>query len=89
VLRLHDPATYSYSGSGQRLPLQFVLDNIPSVRAEVLAQDGTAAITGNFLIDSGATARFGLRRPSAMHIRNFYLHRKRSKYQMWLPWEVS
>lgn len=54
VLRLHDPATYSYSGSGQRLPLQFIWDNIPSVRAEVFAQDGTA-ISGTFLIDSGAT----------------------------------
>jgi hypothetical protein len=54
VLRLHDPATYSYSGSGQRLPIQFIWDNIPSVRAEVVAQDGTA-ITGVFLVDSGAT----------------------------------
>ncbi len=54
VLRLHDPASYAYSGSGQRLPLQFVWDDIPTVRAEVVAQDGTA-ITGVFLVDSGAT----------------------------------
>jgi len=54
VLRLHDPAAYSYSGSGQRLPLQFIWDDIPTVRAEVVAQDGTA-ITGVFLVDSGAT----------------------------------
>ena len=54
VLYLHDPTTYSYSGSGQRLPLQFIWDDIPAVRAEVVAQDGTA-ITGVFLIDSGAT----------------------------------
>lgn len=54
VLRLHDPATFSYSGSGQRLPLQFLWDNIPSVHAEVVAQDGTA-IQGTFLVDSGAT----------------------------------
>jgi hypothetical protein len=59
VLRLHDPATYSYSGSGQRLPLQFVWDNIPSVRAEVVAQDGTT-ITGVFLVDSGATTAIWL-----------------------------
>jgi hypothetical protein len=59
MLRLHDPATYSYSGSGQRLPLQFIWDNIPSVRAEVVAHDGTA-ISGIFLIDSGATTAIWL-----------------------------
>src|SRR5439155_100931 len=59
VLHLHDPTTYSYSGSGQRLPLQFIWDNIPSVRAQVVAQDGTA-ITGIFLIDSGATTALWL-----------------------------
>ena len=61
VLRLHDPATFSYSGSGQRLPLQFLWDNIPSVQAEVVAQDGRA-IQGTFLIDSGATAAVWLTR---------------------------
>ncbi|PYU44460.1 MAG: hypothetical protein DMG53_16465 [Acidobacteria bacterium] len=59
VLHLHDPTTYSYSRSGQRLPLQFIWDNIPSVRAQVVAQDGTA-ITGIFLIDSGATTALWL-----------------------------
>jgi Aspartyl protease len=59
VLRLLDPATYSYSGPGQRLPIQFIWDNIPSVRAEVVAQDGTA-VTGIFLIDSGATTAIWL-----------------------------
>src|SRR5437660_10765169 len=59
VLRLLDPATYSYAGPGQRLPLQFIWDNIPSVRAEVVAQDGTA-ITGIFLMDSGATTAIWL-----------------------------
>ena len=59
VLRLHDPATYSYSGSGQRLPIQFIWNDIPSVRAEVVAQDGTA-ITGIFLVDSGATTAIWL-----------------------------
>ncbi len=54
VLRLHNPASYAYSGSGQRLPLQFIWDDIPTVRAEVVTQDGTA-ITGVFLVDSGAT----------------------------------
>ena len=61
VLRLHDPATFSYSGSGQRLPLAFRWDNIPSVQAEVRAQDGTA-IQGTFLIDSGATTAVWLTR---------------------------
>src|SRR6267378_1261112 len=59
VLRLHDPAAYSYSGSGQRLPLQFIWDDIPTVRADVVAQDGTA-ITGVFLVDSGATTAIWL-----------------------------
>jgi hypothetical protein len=54
VLRLYDPATYAYSGPGQRLPLQFIWDDIPTVRAEVVTQDGTD-ITGVFLVDSGAT----------------------------------
>jgi hypothetical protein len=61
VLHLYDPAAYSYSGSGQRLPLQFIWGNIPSVRAEVLTQNGTA-ITGIFLIDSGATTAIWLTR---------------------------
>ncbi len=59
VLHLHDPTTYSYSGSGQRLPLQFIWDNIPSVRAQVVAQDGTE-VSGVFLIDSGATSALWL-----------------------------
>jgi hypothetical protein len=59
VLHLHDPTNYSYSGSGQRLPLQFIWDNIPSVRAQVVAQDGTE-VSGVFLIDSGATSALWL-----------------------------
>jgi Aspartyl protease len=61
VLHLYDPAAYSYSGSGQRLPLQFIWNNIPSVQGEVVTQDGTA-ITGIFLIDSGATTAIWLTR---------------------------
>ncbi len=59
ALRLYDPATYSYSGPGQRLPLQFIWHDIPTVRAEVVAIDGTA-ITGVFLVDSGATTAIWL-----------------------------
>jgi len=59
VLRFHDPAAHSYSGSGQRLPLQFIWNDIPTVRAEVVAQDGTA-IAGVFLVDSGATTAIWL-----------------------------
>lgn len=59
VLRLHDPAAYSYSGSGQRLPLQFIWNDIPTVHAEVVAQDGTT-IDGVFLVDSGATTAIWL-----------------------------
>jgi hypothetical protein len=59
ALRFHDPAAYSYSGAGQRLPLQFIWNDIPTVRAEVVAQDGTA-ITAVFLVDSGATTAIWL-----------------------------
>ena len=56
---IHDPAVYCYSGSGQRLPLQFIWNDIPTVRAEVVMQDGTA-IMGTFLVDSGATTALWL-----------------------------
>ena len=59
VLRFYDPAAYSYSGSGQHLPLQFIWKDIPTIRAEVVMQDGTA-ITGTFLVDSGATTALWL-----------------------------
>jgi len=59
VLRFHDPAAYCYSGSGQHLPLQFIWNDIPTVHAEVVAQDGTA-IDGVFLVDSGATTAIWL-----------------------------
>jgi hypothetical protein len=59
VLRFQDPAAYSYSGSGQRLQLQFIWNDIPTVRAEVVMRDGTA-ITGTFLVDSGATTALWL-----------------------------
>lgn len=61
LVRFHDPASYSYSGSGEHFPLEFVWDNIPSVRAEVLTLDGTA-IQGVFLVDSGATTAIWLSR---------------------------
>jgi Aspartyl protease len=61
LLRFYDPASYSYSGSGEHLPLEFVWKNIPSVRAEVLTRDGTA-IQGIFLVDSGATTAIWLSR---------------------------
>lgn len=67
LVRFHDPASYSYSGPGEHLPLKFVWDNIPSVRAEVLTPDGTA-IQGVFLVDSGATTAIWLSRDfSDMH----------------------
>ena len=59
LLRFHDPAVYCYSGSGQRLPLQFIWNDIPTVHAEVVAQDGRA-IDGVFLVDSGATTAIWL-----------------------------
>jgi Aspartyl protease len=59
VLRLYDPAGYSYSGPGERLPLQFVWNGIPTVRAEIVRSDGTV-IQGTFLVDSGATTEMWL-----------------------------
>jgi hypothetical protein len=59
LLRFHDPAVYCYSGSGQRLPLQFIWNDIPTVHAEVVAQDGRV-IDGVFLVDSGATTAIWL-----------------------------
>jgi hypothetical protein len=59
VLRLYDPATYSYSGSGHRLPLEFTWDNVPRVRAEVITPEGKS-ITGIFLVDTGSTTGFWL-----------------------------
>jgi hypothetical protein len=59
LLRFHDPAVYCYSGSGQRLPLQFIWNDIPTVHAEVVTQDGRA-IDGVFLVDSGATTAIWL-----------------------------
>ena len=59
ILRLYDPTHYSYSGPGQRLPLQFVWNGIPTVRAEVVRSDGTV-IDGTFLVDSGATTAIWL-----------------------------
>jgi aspartyl protease len=61
VLRLYDPVNYSYLGPSQRLPLQFVWNGIPTVRAEAVRSDGTA-IEGTFLIDSGATTAVWLSR---------------------------
>jgi hypothetical protein len=61
VLRLHDPTAYSYSGSGQRVPLRFLWNEIPTVRAEVLTRDGMA-IEGTFVVDSGATTAIWLTR---------------------------
>lgn len=59
VLRFHDPALYCYSGSGQRLPLQFLWNDIPTVHIEVLTEGGTA-INAVFLVDSGATTAIWL-----------------------------
>jgi len=61
LVRFHDPASYSYSGNGQLLQHEFVWDNIPSVRDEVLTRDGTP-IQGIFLVDSGATTAIWISR---------------------------
>jgi hypothetical protein len=48
VLRLHEPASWSYLGSGQALPLELE-GGLPFVRAEV-APAGQAPVRGRFLI---------------------------------------
>ena len=53
IMKLYDPATWKYAGSGERLPLRVDNAGQPHVRAS-FAIAGGAPVEGEFLIDSGA-----------------------------------
>ena len=61
VLRLHDKDRFSYSGSGDILPLTFIHGGYPVIEAEV----GVAGrdIKGRFLLDFGSGASLALHTP--------------------------
>jgi hypothetical protein len=61
VIHLYEPATYSYSGKGERLPL--VLEgNIPQVTATVSVA-GKPPVKAKFTIDTGARTALNLSSP--------------------------
>ncbi len=58
VLRFYDPAVYCYSGSGQRLPLQFIWNDIPA-HPEVLSAQGTIEVPKVVAVGGELSARVG------------------------------
>lgn len=62
VLRLHDKDNFSYSGSGEILPLTFVHGGHPIIEAEV-AVAGRPPIKGRFVLDFGSGASLALHTP--------------------------
>src|SRR5438034_2916564 len=53
VVNLYQPESYSYSGSGEVIPVTLE-DNLPFIRARI-ALAGRPVIGGKFVLDSGAT----------------------------------
>jgi hypothetical protein len=51
TIKLHDPASYTYTGEGERIPLRF-RNTAPIVTAEI-KRPGRAPISGQFEIDTG------------------------------------
>lgn len=51
VMRLHSPTNYTYSGSGEVVPIRFEADT-PIIQGAILA-GGTNSLDGDFEIDSG------------------------------------
>src|SRR5258708_3155986 len=51
TIRLHDPASYTYAGQGEKIPLRF-RNTTPIVTAEI-KRPGRASISGQFEIDTG------------------------------------
>ncbi len=62
VLRLHDPATFAYSGPGETLPLEFNADGHPVVAATVVPSAGMR-LEGRFLFDIGSSLALALHAP--------------------------
>lgn len=61
MMRIHDPSSYLYSGSGTIIPISIV-DNHPQVRATILAE-GKGAVEGDFIVDTGAAGAIDLTTP--------------------------
>ena len=62
VLRLHDKSRFTYSGSGEILPLTFIHGGYPIIDAEVVVA-GRAAVKARFVLDFGSGASLALHRP--------------------------
>lgn len=61
-LRLHDPASFAYSGSGESIPIEFVNGSQPTIAATVTPQGGQP-LTGRFLFDIGSGLPLALHSP--------------------------
>jgi len=62
VLRLHDKNRFSYSGSGEILPLTFVHGGYPVIEAEV-SLTGRSPVKGRFVLDFGSGGALALHTP--------------------------
>ena len=62
VLRLHDPATFAYTGRGETLPLEFNADGHPVIKATVMPSPGVQ-LEGRFLFDIGSSLALALHAP--------------------------
>jgi hypothetical protein len=57
-VHLHDPADYTYTGSGKSIPITLE-SSTPHVRAEIVLS-GRPSVEGKFLVDTGATTSLNL-----------------------------
>jgi len=62
IVRLYEPKTFRYSGTGEALPIRIDGVGIAEVRATV-AMPGGEVLAGQFRIDTGGNAALGLNRP--------------------------
>ena len=53
LMTLHDPATFTYTGPGESIPIEFVSGSQPTISATVTATGGQP-LTGRFLFDVGS-----------------------------------
>jgi Aspartyl protease/PDZ domain len=62
LLRLHDKQKFSYSGTGEIVPIRFANGGHPIIEGEVILQ-GRNPIKGDFVIDLGSGGALALHRP--------------------------
>lgn len=62
LLKLHDPATFTYSGPGESIPIEFVSGSQPTISATVTPTGGQP-LTGRFLFDIGSGLALALHSP--------------------------